>query len=428
MAHRPIIYDVTRLLTRLGRATPNGIDRVDMEYAQHFLSGGRQSYGALMGHAGIPRLLSGKTALAIANGINASWQEGGAQTGATPPVSLPLGSAASVTSRVTASVQRFLRDGRVTGSQGIWPGRSLVTEAPLGSAYLNISQFPIWRPRYLSWLDARPDIRAIFFLHDMLPITYPEFFRPFEVRRHLGRIEAIAARAAGIIVSGGYTQEALKRYLTSRKLPIPPIAIAPLQAASGFRRPAVPAAANAAVTRGRPYFVCVGTLEPRKNHLFLLSIWRELSKRLRERTPCLLLVGANGWESENVDDMLSRCDALQDTVFRLTGIPTPALAGLLQGSRALLMPTFAEGFGLPVAEAISTGVPVVASDIEVFRTIDSPLLTRIDPLDGLGWMDAIERHQDANSRVFEHPLPTLQADLDAPCLPSHIEDFISRLG
>jgi glycosyltransferase involved in cell wall biosynthesis len=59
------------------------------------------------------------------------------------------------------------------------------------------------------------------------------------------------------------------------------------------------------------------------------------------------------------------------------------------GARAVLMPTFAEGYGLPVIEALASGAPVIASDIPVFHEIGDNRLLLIDPTDGPKWREAI---------------------------------------
>jgi glycosyltransferase involved in cell wall biosynthesis len=62
---------------------------------------------------------------------------------------------------------------------------------------------------------------------------------------------------------------------------------------------------------------------------------------------------------------------------------------LLAGARAVLIPSFAEGYGMPVAEALAAGVPVIASDIEALREVGGEVPEYLDPIDGLGWLDAV---------------------------------------
>ena len=204
-----------------------------------------------------------------------------------------------------------------------------------------------------------------------------------------------------------------------------PILVAPLPADPIFSA-APPAAAP---TGGRPYFVVCGTIEPRKNHLLLLHVWRDLVARLGEAAPKLLIVGARGWENEHVLDLLERCPALRGHVIEASGLPTPSVRWLLHGARALLMPSFAEGYGLPLVEALASGVPVIASDIPVFQEVGGGRVLAIDPTDGPRWREAICAFAAAGSPQRRQWLAR-NADYVAPRWTSFfaaVEDFISGL-
>lgn len=397
MATAPIIFDVTRLVTRLGRLTPNGIDRVDLAYAHYLADGPFDVLTAIIGPDGTARLAPRHALVKITSAINAAWAEESDASSATHPAPEERRERARRRSggfaefaRLTGGWARLQMAGALVGSGGICPGRSLVTGAPRDAVYLNVSQFPIWRPSYLAALERRPDVRCYFLIHDLLPIRYPEFFRPFEVRRHIGRLDTMTKRASGVIVSSEPNRRDLLAYYCERQLCAPDIIVAPLPIAPAFR--AKPKDVARAIDAPPPYFVCVGTIEPRKNHLFLLQVWRDLITRLGSSAPDLILVGSKGWQCENVLDMLERCPSLRGRVRLVSGLSTPALVTLLRSATALLMPTFAEGYGLPVAEALQSGVPVIASDIEAFREADEPQLTRVDAIDGLGWSRAIADH------------------------------------
>lgn len=388
-----------------------------------------------MGLGGKPRLIDRGTACAVADGIRAGWREepdadidsdtviarllgGSEHSGPTAP------SEDNAAARVMAAIRGFRRSGQTFGTKGLWPGQNIATAAPVNATLLNVSQFPIWRPHYLSWLRYRPDIRAVFFLHDLLPLEYPEFFRAFEVHRHAGRLAAIARHAAGVIVASESTKSSFHRYMRVRDLKAPPVLVAPL--------PVSPLFASSELRLGAPdmipsrrYFLTIGTLEPRKNHLFLLQVWRELTERMGKATPKLILVGIRGWDNENVLDMLERCAALKETVVEAPHLSTPALRQLMARCEAVLMPSFAEGYGLPVAEALATGTPVIASDIEVFRSVPSSLVHRVDPLDGPGWLDAISARLAAK-RTGDHGAYS-SSRTDASCYFRHAESFLDGL-
>ncbi|WP_366920135.1 glycosyltransferase [Burkholderia orbicola] len=146
-----------------------------------------------------------------------------------------------------------------------------------------------------------------------------------------------------------------------------------------------------------PYFVMLGTIEPRKNHWFVLHLWRRLAEQLGAAAPRLVIVGRRGWECENVVDMLERCAELRGLVFEESNCSDERLHALLQHARALLFPSFVEGYGLPLVEALMLRVPVIASDLAIFQEIADDIPDYLDPLDGSSWISRILAYVPANS-------------------------------
>ena len=147
----------------------------------------------------------------------------------------------------------------------------------------------------------------------------------------------------------------------------------------------------------RPYFVVLGTIEPRKNHLLLLHVWRQLVAEMGEAAPRLVVIGQRGWECEQVVDLLDRCTALREHVIELPRCDDQELATWLAHAQALLFPSFIEGFGMPLVEALTLRVPVIASDLPVFREIAGDIPHYLDPLDGPGWRRAVLDFADPDS-------------------------------
>jgi glycosyltransferase involved in cell wall biosynthesis len=164
-----------------------------------------------------------------------------------------------------------------------------------------------------------------------------------------------------------------------------PILVAPIPASPIFSQiePLDPKLAK------HPYFIICGTIEPRKNHFMLLHIWRELVLRDGAAAPKLIIIGSRGWENENVVDLLERCKSIRGHIIEVSGLSTPCFKKLLVGARALLMPSLAEGYGLPFIEAQAANVPVIASDIPVFRESGGDRVTLISPIDGEKWLETI---------------------------------------
>jgi glycosyltransferase involved in cell wall biosynthesis len=259
------------------------------------------------------------------------------------------------------------------------------------AVYLNVSQFPVWVPRYFRWLRDRPDIRPVFMIHDFLPIDHPEFFDPGPYRRHVKRVELVARMAAGVLVSTEAAADVVRAQFAAFGRKGVPILVQPLPVSPIFSTPREIDETLAA----QPYFLVCGTIEPRKNHLLLFNVWRELARRMGPDTPKLIVAGARGWENENAIDMLERCPAVRAHVIEVPGLSTPSLKRLMDNARAVLMPSFAEGYGLPVAEAFAAGAPIIASDTPSLRAMGGADVACLDPLDGLGWLAAIRRHAEA---------------------------------
>ncbi len=338
-----MLIDVTRLADRLfQRRLPTGVDRVSLQYLQNF----KDYSHALVRFAG-------------------RWIELGPGD-----------------SRV---VFEALLDG---GSVGRMQIRRCVARAyALGwkrrhaGVLFNTGHSGLDRADYAERVTRR-GLKPVFFLHDLIPISHPEYCRAGEAERHHRRLETMLSVGKGLIVNSAATRDELLAYAAARNITVPPCAVA-LLAPAKLPEP----------YRGRPldkpYFVVLGTIEPRKNHLLLLHLWRQLVAELGDAAPQLVVIGQRGWECEQVVDLLDRCAALQGHVTELPRCDDRELATWLAHAQALLFPSFIEGFGMPLVEALMLGVPVIASDLPVFREIAGDIPCYLDPLDGPGWRQAV---------------------------------------
>jgi glycosyltransferase involved in cell wall biosynthesis len=105
---------------------------------------------------------------------------------------------------------------------------------------------------------------------------------------------------------------------------------------------------------------------------------------------------------------IGRCDDLE-------------LAGHLAGARALLFPSLAEGYGLPLIEALSSGTPVIASDLPVFREIGQGIPDLLDPIDGPAWERAVMAYAEADSSPRAAQLERM-AGYRAPAWENHFSE------
>jgi glycosyltransferase involved in cell wall biosynthesis len=167
--------------------------------------------------------------------------------------------------------------------------------------------------------------------------------------------ERVAATADAVVVPTQAVADELGRFLTL------PARVLVAGAGVGSALRDQPDAAARRERLGVPageYLLTVATLEPRKGLDVLLAA---LAQRPADLPP-LLVVGQAGWGGVQPGAM-ARGLGLPDGQVRLLGrLPDADLAAVLRGATALVMPSRAEGFGLPVLEAMAAGIPVVSSD------------------------------------------------------------------
>jgi alpha-1,3-rhamnosyl/mannosyltransferase len=132
--------------------------------------------------------------------------------------------------------------------------------------------------------------------------------------------------------------------------------------------------ARGAYNLTRPYFLYVGCIEPRKNVDNILNAYHMLSPGLRNDVD-LVLAGPLGWRIEKLKERLR-----QEARVRWLGyVPETYLPGLLKGAEALVYPSFYEGFGLPVAQAMAARVPVITSNVSCLPEITGGGALLVDP-------------------------------------------------
>lgn len=229
-------------------------------------------------------------------------------------------------------------------------------------------------------------------LHDLIPVEFPEYARPGGDEQHRRRIDTIAHLASAVAANSQATLDAFMPFLAATGRTIPAVV-----AHLGLDADPSPDRPRAAPPE-RAHFICIGTIEPRKNHLLILQLWRRLAETHgAQNVPRLVIVGRRGWENEQVVDLLERCSILKQCVVEHGRVSDDIMHGLLANASALLLPSFAEGYGMPVVEALAAGVPVLCSDLPALREAGGGVPEYLDPLDGRAWIEAVTAYADAGS-------------------------------
>jgi glycosyltransferase involved in cell wall biosynthesis len=276
-------------------------------------------------------------------------------------------------------------------SAGGFPRRlRRLSTAPQNSIYVNIGHVGLAFPWFLSWLQRRPDVKPVFMLHDMIPLENPEWVSDAGMRHHRHMTENTARYAAALIATSPTARNSVMRELHLRGRGDIPVATVPLPVAPIFLERGIPDDELAS----HNYFVVCGALTPRKNHALLINVWRELVRRHGAHAPKLVVVGSPGWGGDAVQHLLTRCREIENHIIFAKGLSSPALRDLMSHAKGVLMASYAEGYGLPLIEALCVGTPVIASDIPAHRDVAGDYAIYRHPMDGLGWLAAIETLAD----------------------------------
>lgn len=245
----PILLDVTRMAAWHWRGVPaTGIDRVCHAYARHF---GDRANAAIQiaGRVGVLDRVSSRRMFEAFEGTTAGFRR---------------------TCPSLVSSLRFVSESHASDR----------------AVYLNVghSGFDL-RPHWRSFDRVRA--RRAYLLHDLIPITHPHLTTAHKTARHRGRVRSALLNADAIVVPLQATADSLEAFAQSEGIASPPVLVAPIAASPLPKVEAGPDPAN-------PFFLSVGTVEPRKNHAVLLRAWSQLIDRMGDSAPKLVIAGKRG--------------------------------------------------------------------------------------------------------------------------------------
>jgi alpha-1,2-rhamnosyltransferase len=228
--------------------------------------------------------------------------------------------------------------------------------------------------------------KAVVAVYDILPLDYPSLFRPPAVARFRDWREEIVARADAAVAISRATAESLHEDMRDAS-PRPPIGWWPLGADFAAAK-GEPSATAVWIATGPAYFLSVGTLEPRKAYPVAIEAFERLWAAGRDIR--YVIVGRPGWNTRALQQRLRRHPEFGRRLLWLDDADDADLQLLYANARGAVNCAVAEGFGLPLVEAAMRGVPVIASDIAVFREVGGDGPRYFDLLDSKSLAAAIE--------------------------------------
>lgn len=350
----PRLLDLTRLVRRAGRI-PTGVDRVELAYLRRFVALEspvfafvRSAHGYILldraGMAGILERIEGRQIWGPADGLSRIAR------GLSPE-----------RRRAEADLRRLAI------ARCVPPGlhRMLRRHFPNGATYFNVSHSNLSN-RTLSTMRHGAGARVIVMIHDTIPLDFPQYQRPETPPAFRKMLHRVQAHADVVLCNSAQTERDFIGHMQPHgQAPRTRVVHLGVDVPAHDGRAPLPPQ----IDQSRPWFCTVGTIEPRKNHAFLLDLWQEMTRTYPDQEiPQLVICGARGWLNE---DVFARLDAAGTSanVHEISGLDDSTLAAVLRRSAGMVFPSLAEGYGLPPAEAAALGIPVICAPLPVYGEI-----------------------------------------------------------
>jgi len=226
-----------------------------------------------------------------------------------------------------------------------------------------------WQP--INELKAQ-SVHVFVVVYDLIPIHYPQFCDQSVIDMFSRFYRHAIDHVDGFVSISSAVMEDMKAYVRLQA----PERLTHLQFAyfhlgadfhQSHMQSEIRAELHALYSRTEQHYVMVSTIEPRKNHRYLLDAFDQLWQL---GTPITLtIVGRVGWMVEDIMDRLKKHPELNNHLFVFHNLTDAELSYCYQHATALVFPSITEGFGLPIIEALQHELPVIASDIPVHREI-----------------------------------------------------------
>lgn len=368
------VLDLTRLLSRAGRVF-TGVDRVELAYLARLCREDIPSFALLRSSLGYVLLdRAGMVAFHARLIGEVKWGEA-------DRLSRLSRKASPEKRRAESDLRRIALD----RCRPRHLAKMLRKHLPAHIAYLNVGHSNFTERMIFTMKHALAAQIAVF-VHDTIPVDFPQFQRPASVPKFRAFLRRVQHQADVILCNSEATKADIMRNFDPNH-PAPEITVAHLGLSINCseipNNPALDLPQN-------PYFLCLGTIEPRKNHRFLFDVWEHLHRDLPAHDmPHLVIIGARGWQNQEVFDLLDHHPMMGRFIHEKNDVGDADLSAALHHAKALLFPSFAEGFGIPALEARAMNVPIICNTLPVMRETLGDIAVYAEVSDSYLWVKAI---------------------------------------
>ncbi|BCM19006.1 glycosyltransferase family 4 protein [Mesorhizobium sp. J8] len=241
----------------------------------------------------------------------------------------------------------------------------------------------------ISYAARSAGAKLIVLLNDIIPIQFPEWYKPHDVKRFTDYVSLVIGLADRFILTSRRVTTDVEDYAAKLGVHLPELRHVPLGCDSARK-----SKADGRLPDGLEadrYILFVSTIEPRKNHSLLMDVWRRLvlDGTAAHSGMKLVFVGRSGWM---VDEVLAKLHSHPDyrkSLVHLDNVDDATLSLLYRNSAFCVYPSLYEGYGLPPVEALAYGKALIASTGGAIAEVVGSSGLCLDPLDIEGWESAM---------------------------------------
>jgi glycosyltransferase involved in cell wall biosynthesis len=226
----------------------------------------------------------------------------------------------------------------------------------------------------------RSGARIAAYIYDVIPISHPEYCDAALVRDFTASLSELCLICDYMLTISDYTRITLDRFMADHGTRQIPTATVPLAHSLTGPPSAVQTWPKSLLRlKGREYVAYVSTVEGRKNHLYVVNVWRQLMAQGVD-VPDLVFVGRKGWRISGLMDLLDGTRNLDGRVHIVHDLTDAELNAVYENSLFTVFTSFVEGWGLPVGESLMHHVPCVASSTSSIPEVGGDFVDYVDPL------------------------------------------------
>lgn len=239
-----------------------------------------------------------------------------------------------------------------------------------------------WDPtfgEYLVRAHKEKGVRIVQIIHDVATTVWPQFYEQVEVTTADYNTKIVPIADLVLCVSQN-TKKELIDWLKQQKLHVPKVEVFRLGDSLDVAKSEKPddSAFMTAKLKGGDYILCVGTIEAKKNHALFYYAYK-LAKARGVALPKVVIVGRRGWGTENIYDIMQNDPEVGEQFVFLHNASDEHLSWLYDHCMFTVLPSFHEGWGIPIAESLGRGAPCLCSNTSSMVEIAEGIVGHFSP-------------------------------------------------